>query len=348
VEKETARLRRVADDMKREQGLAQAKAKPHVNGDAQESSAVGDALLDSPHESWHTVPDLKPALPLQFVRRVLSVILAEGAVYPVRIVKYLLERKAVSQFAIDGGFTNALLAKGDWKSIELAMSASTVPDIPEPEIVRLLQMVAARSRSNTENAMQVDEGHRPPGLSSFLSLCVAYPSSSAPLRHAIKEHLSQPEDQLAVLAILDGWIANWSGKTIGVGFESLVTIKPDGTASRAKPSRTTKKRAEGGQRLESALTFLQTLLDATSLSFLQYAPAHPILRRVAEHLEPEIDVQVGIEQLRGPLEPFVRMQAKAQQRATEKHDEAWKRRQREERQAQNLAVGAYQIEHLVF
>ena len=59
------------------------------------------------------------------------------------------------------------------------------------------------------------------------------------------------------------------------------------------------------------LTFLQTLLDSSFLTFLTYPPPHPILRDIFSHLEPELDFTDDVEQLRGPLEPFVRAHAKA-------------------------------------
>lgn len=49
-----------------------------------------------------------------------------------------------------------------------------------------------------------------PTLTTYLSLCVQYSTSPAPLRVAIKEKLSDAVQLMAVLETLDGWIEQWS------------------------------------------------------------------------------------------------------------------------------------------
>lgn len=44
-------------------------------------------------------------------------------------------------------------------------------------------------------------------LASFLALVVGYPTSPAPLRLAIRRYLPEPENIVAVLDVLDGWLA---------------------------------------------------------------------------------------------------------------------------------------------
>ena len=100
------------------------------------------------------------------------------------------------------------------------------------------------------------------------------------------------------------------------------------------------------------LTFLQTLLDSSFLTFLTYPPSHPILRDIFSHLEPELDFTDDVEQLRGPLEPFVRAHAKAVHEAAhgvQKPDLKvdWRKRRKEAHEQAGMTVGAYQIEELV-
>lgn len=51
---------------------------------------------------------------------------------------------------------------------------------------------------------------------------------------------------------------------------------------------------------------MQTILDASFLALLAYPPAHPVLRDIGAVVQPELEFTDEVEQLRGPLEPFVR------------------------------------------
>jgi hypothetical protein len=46
-----------------------------------------------------------------------------------------------------------------------------------------------------------------PSLANFLSSCVLYATSPAPLRLAIRQHLPDAEDLICVLEALSGWVA---------------------------------------------------------------------------------------------------------------------------------------------
>ena len=99
-----------------------------------------------------------------------------------------------------------------------------------------------------------------------------------------------------------------------------------------------------------AIGFLQTLLDASLLTLVQHEPAHPVLARLAAHVGPELALQVEMERLRGPLEPFLRVacQPESDERRWKRgKDQAWRRRQQEANRTANIAVGVYQVERLV-
>lgn len=51
-----------------------------------------------------------------------------------------------------------------------------------------------------------------PTIVSFLSSCVKYATSPAPLRLAIRRYLSDPSDTVAILQVLENWMAVWKAK----------------------------------------------------------------------------------------------------------------------------------------
>lgn len=84
-------------------------------------------------------------------------------------------------------------------------------DLPEGDVLALLREVADHHRKTDEDAMQVDSvavastSDIPP-LPEFLALCVSMPSSPAPLRVAMRDHLKPVENVVAVLQVLEEWI----------------------------------------------------------------------------------------------------------------------------------------------
>lgn len=97
---------------------------------------------------------------------------------------------------------------------------------------------------------------------------------------------------------------------------------------------------------------MQALLDSSFLIFLTYPPSHRVLRDIFSHLEPELTFTDDMEQLRGPLEPFVRAHAKAVHEAAngvQKPDLKvdWRRRRKVAHEQANMALGVYQIEELL-
>lgn len=102
--------------------------------------------------------------------------------------------------------------------------------------------------------------------------------------------------------------------------------------------------------ITKAISFLQTLLDSSFLTLLQYPPAHDILRRISSDIEPELDRIEQWEQLRGPLEPFARAQIKALHESVEGRKDSqvdWRRRRKVAREQASMTVGLYRLEELV-
>lgn len=96
------------------------------------------------------------------------------------------------------------------------------------------------------------------------------------------------------------------------------------------------------------MTFLQSLLDATFLSLLQYPPSHPLLARISEHLAVHLNTVDAYTQLSGPLEPF----AKAHRRVLEGHASKdkekgdLKKRKKATLEQAGAAIGMYRLEEL--
>jgi len=97
---------------------------------------------------------------------------------------------------------------------------ANVLDIPEADIMAILQCVIARHRqslaaiSGETGAMQIDTPTDMPSLPAFLSCCVCYPTSPAALRLAIRKHLQDADDVICILDVLESWIATWGTKEV--------------------------------------------------------------------------------------------------------------------------------------
>lgn len=91
------------------------------------------------------------------------------------------------------------------------LAMKTVIDIPEDDVVRLLQTSVAHSQkdqSADDDAMQIDTTPTTnvPTVDTVLPLCVTYTMSAPALRLALRQHLRDAGDLLAVLQILNQWI----------------------------------------------------------------------------------------------------------------------------------------------
>jgi len=297
----------------------------------------------------------------EFVKELLNIILqptkpktGDDIPYSPKILQYLLERRVVSAGMVESGFLGVLRLRGDWQSISLAFNA--VSDISEGEIISLLQSVVAHHKISTsrppgEDAMQIDT---PPSLSplptlpTFLTSIISYPTSPFALRLAIRTHLPEADDLVCVLEILEEWMARWNAMALKLlpmnvtkGARGLVAAKPR-----------VGKRSDG-LPLGEVISFLQTVLDASFLTLLQYTPAHDLLRRISSDLEPELNRVDQMEQLRGPLEPFARAQMKAVKESvkgdtgTKESQVDWRRKRKAAHEQAGMAVGLYRLEELV-
>ncbi|OSD04539.1 hypothetical protein PYCCODRAFT_1443810 [Trametes coccinea BRFM310] len=284
-----------------------------------------------------------------FVQSVLEVVLpAAGAqssgpvAYSAKIVRCLLERRAVSSSMVEGGLLPALAAQNDWETISLALHS--VSDVPEADIISLLGKVVAahrRAASSDDSAMQVDNTTSVPPLETFLAQCVVYPSTPALARLALRKHLPDASDLVPVLEVLDAWVVRHTDDAL------LLAAPPPSSpsSSAALPP------------LEKVLAFVQTLLDASFLALLAHAPAHALLRGLAAHIEPALALTSALEHLAAPLEPFARAAAAKSRANAEKAEKAaagggdsgrdWRRKRKMAHEQAAVAVGLYQVEELV-
>ncbi|KAH9899554.1 hypothetical protein C8Q73DRAFT_639326 [Cubamyces lactineus] len=273
---------------------------------------------------------------LQLVLPPASTQTANAAAYSAKVVRHLLERRAVSSSMVEGGLLPALAAQNDWDTIALAMR--TVSDLPEADIISLLSKVVTlhrRASSGDDSAMQVDSASGP-SLDAFLAQCVVYPFTPAAERVALRKHLSDAMDIVPVLEVLDGWLVRHSA-------EGALVADVSSTTSSSLPP------------LDKVLAFLQTLLDASFLALLSHTPAHALLRTLAAHVEPVLASTSALENLCGPLEPFARAAAKAQQQQQAKDAQQanassgrdWRRKRKMAHEQAAIAVGLYQVEELV-
>lgn len=86
---------------------------------------------------------------------------------------------------------------------------------------------------------------------------------------------------------------------------------------------------------------------------MQYPAAHELLQKISSHIEPELKFIGEVEQLRGPLEPFVKAQKKASVQANEVlkdrqgPQEDWRRKRKQAFAQASLNIGLYQVEELI-
>ena len=118
------------------------------------------------------------------------------------------------------------------------LALTTVADVSEDELMSSAKFLIDRQRRN-ENAMGVDgsEGYTPP-LWSYLFACVSYPFSVAPMRLAIRKHLSDAEDLVLILEILANWIQGGTEHEMEALFKSVAAnteVTPSGADSPPYP-----------------------------------------------------------------------------------------------------------------
>ncbi|PBK93853.1 hypothetical protein ARMGADRAFT_1062677 [Armillaria gallica] len=230
-----------------------------------------------------------------FVKELLSAVLQPGKPanlpYSSEVVRHLLERGVVNANMAETGLLSLLRLRNDWTSIRMALKK--VPDLLEVDIVDSLRYIIVRHRQEkSDDAMQVD-GVTPlnadiPSLPQFLSSCVQYSCSPAALRLAIRRCLPEAEDLVCLLDVLEGWLAQWAGRDF-----------------RLMPSKKVVEKNEKGVLVADTVV-QEKGADLPPMN--DHAPAHRVLRKIGARIDPEIQSIDETEQLRGPLEAFVKAQ----------------------------------------
>ncbi|KAF9509604.1 hypothetical protein BS47DRAFT_1487880 [Hydnum rufescens UP504] len=330
--------------------------------------------------------NLSAQLSHSFVGSVLKIVLEgqRGSASVDKIVNTLLYYRAVTHHMIptEGGLLRRLAERSDWDTIMTVLLV--VPDIPEEELVRLLKLViqaeipqqtleAAQGKKHrcwgrqryppTSNGTPISsQSTKPPRLPEVLAALLAYPTSPAAMRVALRSHLSDVRDLLPVIYILEGWTEAYAD----MGWEDITKkIKSKSSSKKAlgePPAggfHVAKLRPHQADRLppfESILVFLQSLLDTSFLALIQHTPAHSLLLNLANVVTPQVEFHVNLEKLRGPLEPFARAAALAIQKKSKdpKREQgptpavtSAKVAKRTTRDPP-VVVGLYQLEELVF
>ncbi|KAI0322531.1 hypothetical protein OF83DRAFT_1093764 [Amylostereum chailletii] len=272
----------------------------------------------------------------EFVRAVLDVCLqpsqAPSTVYSFKTTNYLLRHKIVTSAMVDGGLLPVLLVRQDWTLVKAALQ--TVIDIPEDHLLAFLRSaVLSHAKPSNDDAMEVDSASGGMALREATALCVRYTMSAPALSLAFRQKLPEAENIVAVLEVLDEWLQ-------GLSSQDKTLFPPTGKTKGASKSN------DGIPALDKIITFLRSLLDASFLALLQYPPAHTLLRRLSAHLEPELSFVEEVQQLRAPLELYV----KAHARASEKKDvvqQDWRQRRKAGHERATMGIGLYQVEELV-
>ena len=97
------------------------------------------------------------------------------------------------------------------------MTFRNVPDLPETEVMKLLRSTWKNSQPSDTPDVQADAtSSDTPTLPSILAACVAYPTSDAALRMAIREQLNHAEAIVPILIILDDWLVKLSSLETGL------------------------------------------------------------------------------------------------------------------------------------
>ncbi|KAH7887398.1 hypothetical protein F5I97DRAFT_1941864 [Phlebopus sp. FC_14] len=289
----------------------------------------------------HTTSE--PVLGHEFVKKIVNAVLPPeppaDLQYSPRIMQYLLENGLVSGAMLNGKVLSTLRDRGDWQNVMLAFSS--VVDISEEEMMSLAKFIIDRQRQReSSDAMEVDfsEPWIPP-LGTYLSACVSYQFTPSAMRLAIRKHLSDAQDLVSILEVLETWIHGGTEEYMESLLKSVVTNTDGQPSSLSSPP------------YNKVIVFLQALLDASYVALLQYQPSHEPLKRILSEIEPEIAYIDRMEKLRGALEPFTKvhvrsLREKAGNVPKETAAERKKRRKQLAQQA-SLGVGLYRLEELV-
>ncbi|KAF9226831.1 hypothetical protein BS17DRAFT_800784 [Gyrodon lividus] len=284
-------------------------------------------------------PD-EPTFGHEFVKRIVNIILPPEPPtdyqYSPRIMRYLLENGFVTSIMLKGKLVTTLRERGDWENLMLTLS--TVADVSEDEMMASAKFLIDK-KHKYENTMEVDAlANYVPPLGTYISACVSYPFSPVAMRLATRKYLSDAQDLVVILEILESWIHGGTEQNIEAILKSMTTntdMQSSGVDSPPYPK---------------VITFLQTLLDASFVALLQYQPSYESLRRILAQIEPEIDHIDRMEQLRGVLEPYtkahVRLLKEKAGGIPKESPAEWKKRKKRLGQQASLGVGLYRLEEL--
>ncbi|KAG9127735.1 hypothetical protein FRC07_010347 [Ceratobasidium sp. 392] len=278
----------------------------------------------------------------------------EGPDFASGVISALIWRGAAGQGMIrhPGGLYGELRKRRDWPIMLSALQH--VPDIPEDEIVATIQDLLIPQHANPSNPLT-----NGPTLQNGLAHLLAYPTSPAPLRLALRNHLRDAEDIERVLKIIDAWLKR--GLQFDVweldGLQAFTTTKPGKGKTVGVSTSSGRKKVKGAgmvPALEDILAFAQALLDTHLLTLLQHRPAHALLRSISTSLAPLPAYNDNLQTLSAPLAPFATEDA-LEHKTTERTGntggwlakEEYRKQRREKFAAEAIAIGEYRFEELV-
>ncbi|KAL7424115.1 hypothetical protein Q5752_001700 [Cryptotrichosporon argae] len=331
------------------QGAAEMLAEIGAALSAKDARAAEDrfaAWLKKQDEATQAQAHTKAVLPEPTVRRVVALVFGaavsttakgEGdgderarvptGVYADKIVRALVDRRAVSDGMLDGGLVLAgLVPVRDIHNLTRLILST--PTLPSPTLAALL---AAFLRAPDPALPQV--------LDALLGAAPPDPAFRAALRRQLGvDEAARLLEHLAVRL-------------------ARAAERGDGVDQWAEDGRATVK---SSALIQSLITHTSHLLDAHLPSLLTYEPAAALLSRVQAALAPLLAAQLNYRRLRAPVDAALTLAARERRRAAEaqaKRDAAAPQHARGDRKAAkdvpNLApgdevVGKWKVEDIVF
>ncbi|EJD01356.1 uncharacterized protein FOMMEDRAFT_147908 [Fomitiporia mediterranea MF3/22] len=307
-------------------------------------------------------PPLKSILDHAFVARILSIILqSEGQKkhYSPKIVRCLVTRYLVSHSMVACGLLQVLVELNDWETIRECFTY--VVDLPENELIRLLQLVVKHHRNQAtpdDDIMLVDKPKKKsrgpwneiPSVITFLTRVVDCPAAPAAWRVALREHFADVENLMVLLTICDEWLRVFTEKDLSLALGE-VSLNEHSIPVPVQP-KAKKSSRQKIPSLENLLTFLQAILDSSFLTLLQNPASHALLQSISENVSLIQAENLGLVGLCGPLDPFARVQRKSLADAAsggKKRDEVdWQKRRKQAHEQAAISLGPYQDIDLFF
>ena len=128
----------------------------------------------------------------------------------------------------------------------------TVCDLTETDIISTLRKITVAHLKHTgsvssldADAMQVDlspvQTQGTPSLEDYLAKCVPYDTTASGLRLALRKNLSDVEETVAILQVLESWMKKWgeAEDKLGVFAASTLSSKDGPTQSLPELSKVT-------------------------------------------------------------------------------------------------------------